>query len=100
MNRYTYEELNEVKELYHGCIKIPIIDNESTIPALVPTIRLSVMLKDSFHNLVFNKIEIDKKIREPWLSFYNLIYNIPIEDVPMYLNQYPLLAAWRMKIGK
>ena len=100
MNRYNEEGLKEVKELYHGCIHIPIIENELTIPALVPTIRLSVMKEDSFHNLVFNKIETDKKLQEPWLSFYNLMYNTSIEDVPMYLNQYPLLAAWRLKIGK
>jgi hypothetical protein len=106
MNSYTAEELNcLIKELIPSderrstnIITITFGRNSSMFDEKLffATVFLDPVLnpKDFIHSLY------NKKDRELLLDIRKFIYEVPLHQVPLYINVYDVLVEWRLKIGK
>jgi len=50
-------------------------------------------------------IDLLRILRDPFIindfsHFYHIIHAIPLEQMPLYLQDYPEIATWRLKIAK
>ena len=107
MNIYTTEEIKELlSELIHididGTKKFLIRYNGST-----DTISYLSVLGTIFVDPVININECltaswagSRKLLDELIKIREFIYYAPFFQVPLYLNVYPEISAWRLKIGK
>jgi len=107
MNSYTAEELNSLlKELI-----IPVIvDEDLNFVTIQPGRTIIRVNEKSFFSIVFldpalNPLDFLHNVSgrrdvDVLLDMRKFIYEVPLYQVPLYINIYEVLVAWRLKIGK
>lgn len=115
MNKFNFEEINTLIEMYEDTIETIEIE---------PNLYIPIYGEDfSYHNL-FNEIIDEKKTPEASLMEFfgahlcavnnnesrsylsNLLFHIPLDEMPLLItsnedNKWKeMLAKWRLKIGK
>lgn len=95
MNGFTIEELNNLMDIFkmHGSS-----ENYSTTVEVNGT--TNYLYKDDLLLAIYSPKDV-KRIKGFLLDiFTHLLHEEPIENVPLYINTLPVLAKWRLEIGK
>jgi hypothetical protein len=116
MNSYTAEELREIivelisVNIYTLHQNVYIKFNNLSIGPLPVTHFLAIVFLDPVVNLrdIFvigggvdkEYCGLDQETYKKLLGLKKFIYEVPFNQVPLYLNVYDVLVAWRLRIGK
>jgi hypothetical protein len=103
MNIYTKEELTEFIKDFTTC---NTIGNSISITCgndnflVTEQLFISVVFLDPILDpLSFMNNGNDAEIQE-LLNIRKFIYEVPLRQVPLYINVYDTIAAWRLRISK
>ena len=113
MNRYTPEEVARLKERLPVALDVEEMDIRDK--RMKPKYFYSLKDKKSNHNFRFRDTRLHKVLldgeREMQATMsadshdyleelYRFLLDVPLEDVPLYLDRYPDIAKWRLEIAR
>lgn len=98
MSRYTKEELdqltlfflNKMKEDYALFTHIKINGSEVEVRYMDVT------------KIIYNSVDSHEinTCMTPLIKLYEVLYRVPFKELPLFINDFPEIAAWRLGIGK
>lgn len=101
MNSYTNEEINLLLS------EFPRLRNNILVGSTGYIVENSLFMSSVLLDPALDPTEIlpfysdiDIGIKKELSIIRDLIYYVPIHQVPLYINICPNIASWRLKIGK
>lgn len=94
-NQFAIEELNNLMDTFkmHGSAE----NYSTTIDVNGTTIY---PYKDDLLLAIYSPKDVKKEKNSSLDMFIRLLHEEPLENVPLYINTLPVLAKWRLEIGK